>query len=263
MIICPRCGYQAPDGSPYCPRCGYGRQQAPVQQPVQQSAPTSKSKPSSLLITALVFAIVICIALFITLLDEWDRDELLQSTVAALSQTNQSLRQTITAFPVEPTSTPTITPTPKAQVPALCKDKQMNLIRLATVLDADGHPYPADYDPDENICLYRLSDSDSFLGMASFGFFSILHDPNDVPYAVVVSIDYKDSAQIQELIRDWGAIAISYIDPDTNPLAASAVIDSFMKTGMELNDKYSVIGGLDTTDMVYQIAVMDNSAFPE
>ncbi len=38
MIICPRCGYQAPDGSPWCPRCGYGcpypmqQQQLPPQQ---------------------------------------------------------------------------------------------------------------------------------------------------------------------------------------------------------------------------------------
>ena len=40
MIICPRCGYQAPDGSPWCPRCGYGcpypvqYQQPPQQMPV-------------------------------------------------------------------------------------------------------------------------------------------------------------------------------------------------------------------------------------
>ena len=41
MIICPRCGYQAPDGSPWCPRCGYGcpypiqyQQQPPQQMPV-------------------------------------------------------------------------------------------------------------------------------------------------------------------------------------------------------------------------------------
>lgn len=24
MITCPRCGYQAPDGTPWCPNCGYG-----------------------------------------------------------------------------------------------------------------------------------------------------------------------------------------------------------------------------------------------
>lgn len=41
MIICPRCGYQAPDGSPWCPRCGFGcpypvqyQQQPPQQMPV-------------------------------------------------------------------------------------------------------------------------------------------------------------------------------------------------------------------------------------
>ena len=32
MITCPRCGYQAPDGTPWCPNCGYGapQQQMPV-----------------------------------------------------------------------------------------------------------------------------------------------------------------------------------------------------------------------------------------
>ena len=33
MIICPRCGYPAPDGSPWCPRCGYG---CPYPMPPQQ-----------------------------------------------------------------------------------------------------------------------------------------------------------------------------------------------------------------------------------
>lgn len=32
MITCPRCGHQAPDGTPYCPNCGYGK---PVQPPAQ------------------------------------------------------------------------------------------------------------------------------------------------------------------------------------------------------------------------------------
>lgn len=30
MITCPRCGFQAPDGSLFCPRCGYGQQRASV-----------------------------------------------------------------------------------------------------------------------------------------------------------------------------------------------------------------------------------------
>ena len=33
MITCPRCGFQAPDGSPWCPRCGYG---CPYPVPYQQ-----------------------------------------------------------------------------------------------------------------------------------------------------------------------------------------------------------------------------------
>lgn len=41
MITCPRCGWQAPDGSPWCPNCGYGAPQInvyyqlPPQQPQQ------------------------------------------------------------------------------------------------------------------------------------------------------------------------------------------------------------------------------------
>lgn len=42
MITCPRCGYQAPDGTPYCPRCGYGRQPVPPQ-------PVNLRKPDNLL----------------------------------------------------------------------------------------------------------------------------------------------------------------------------------------------------------------------
>ena len=42
MIICPRCGYPAPDGSPWCPRCGYGcpypMQPPQLQQPPQMPA---------------------------------------------------------------------------------------------------------------------------------------------------------------------------------------------------------------------------------
>lgn len=37
MITCPRCGYQAPDGSPWCPNCGYGCPHPELlQQPTQQ-----------------------------------------------------------------------------------------------------------------------------------------------------------------------------------------------------------------------------------
>lgn len=51
MITCPRCGYQAPDGSPWCPRCGYGcpypvpYQQPPQQMPVQYQPQQIPSQP--------------------------------------------------------------------------------------------------------------------------------------------------------------------------------------------------------------------------
>ncbi len=36
MITCPRCGYQAPDGTLWCPRCGYGKPQTQNPQPAGQ-----------------------------------------------------------------------------------------------------------------------------------------------------------------------------------------------------------------------------------
>ena len=51
MITCPRCGFQAPDGTPWCPRCGYGcpypvpYQQQPYQRPPQQTPVQYQSQP--------------------------------------------------------------------------------------------------------------------------------------------------------------------------------------------------------------------------
>ena len=53
MITCPRCGYQAPDGSPWCPRCGYGcpypqmlqQQQPPQQLPAVYQSPVQQDPP--------------------------------------------------------------------------------------------------------------------------------------------------------------------------------------------------------------------------
>lgn len=47
MITCPRCGGQAPDGTPWCPYCGYGKPENPA--PAPQPEPKKKKKKKSLL----------------------------------------------------------------------------------------------------------------------------------------------------------------------------------------------------------------------
>ena len=50
MITCPRCGFQAPDGTPWCPRCGYGKpQQPPIPQPIPpaQQPPNQRPDPDA------------------------------------------------------------------------------------------------------------------------------------------------------------------------------------------------------------------------
>lgn len=259
MITCPRCGYQAPDGSLYCPHCGYGRQQVPPMQSDPPKEPKKKKSPNILLWICLFFiALLVAGVYFLNESNQRNlfRSVMFQKTVISQSTELASLQQTVTAQSFIPSTEPTITPTQKAAVPDLCKDKQMDLINLANVLDAEGFPYPADYDPDENICLYRITDDDSFLGWGTFGYFSILHDQADRPNGIVVMIDYKDNEQIRELIRDWGAVAISYLDPGTDVLSAIAALRSIMQTGIGEVGKVSVIAGLDTQKMQYQVAVM-------
>lgn len=285
MITCPRCGFQAPDGTPYCPRCGYGKPADGAQQPPSGPAPASAARTAVrisndkqqnqiirqkriivALAALLAFSLIFLIIINSIRSNLKDQLRAAQRTVSAQQTDLRSIRQTATAFASEPTATPTmtpeptITPTPKGDVPALCKDKQMDLIRLANALDAEGHPYPGDYDPARNSCIYTLSDTSSFLNMNSFGYLSILHDGNDQPYGAIIEIYYKDNAQVRELINDWGSVSLAYLDPDTDIISAGTYIRTAVSSGFAFTDKYAVTAKLDTDLLVYQMGILDMAA---
>lgn len=279
MITCPRCSFQAPDGSPYCPRCGYGRQPVqyvqPPAQPVEQPAPEEpsphtepkpeKKKDNSIFgyFAMIIIIIMLCMGLALCNGDLYranQQNKELQQEITRQAAELSMYVQTLSAFPTE---IPTPEPTEKAAVPALCKDKQMDLIRLAGYLDAKGFPFSADYDPDQKICLYRITDNDSFLGMGTFGYLSIFHDAADQPYSAAVTIDYKDSEEIRELIRDWGAVAVSYINSSTDVLTATEIVRNAMQTGVFDNGTVSGIAMLDTSQMQYQFVVGLDAALPQ
>lgn len=185
----------------------------------------------------------------------------LQQTIIAFESQPTQLPEIIAVSTDTPMSTdilePTVTPTEKASVPNFCKDKQMDIIRIANVLDTQGFPYPGDYDPNRNACIYRISDTDSFLNMGVFGYLTIMHDDNEIPYGAIVDIDYKDNDAVREMITDWGATALAYLDDSQNALTASSLIKSIQITGYGETDNYGIYAGLNTDSMIYQIGVVD------
>lgn len=269
MIICPRCGFQAPDGSTCCPRCGYGRQPVPLpQQPVPPARPSGSRKTGKMLLTILpwvllIFAISKVISNNFLYNGARRENQTLKATNIVLSTELAKIRMAATAQTTpaaaalsdDPGPSATTTPTAKAAVPALCKDKQMDIIRIAEVLDAEGFPYPDDYDPVRNTCIYRITDQNSFLNMDFFGYLSVIYDDNNVPNGAITEIYYKDNAVTNEIITDWGAVALAFVDPATNALAASSLVKTARTSGYSETENFGISGRLDTDNMVYTIGV--------
>ena len=285
MITCPRCGYQAPDGTPYCPRCGYGRQpvspapagSAPVEAAPIEAAPKQKKInifswiPWILLLIAVLGLIG---ALQDPHLATESQVKAAEKTIAALNSDLAAMEATVSAQEAEITelreaaAAPAAMPTDissaaapaevPANVPDLCKDPQLRLIQLAEVLDADGHPYPDEYNEMNESCRYRVMDTTSWMNTDSFGELYLFFEDGR-PYMANLAISYKDSDQIREVIRDWGAVAISYIDPATNVLAAQSIILSAASSGTAETDNVEATAQLHTDTMIYRIVVRDKS----
>lgn len=132
----------------------------------------------------------------------------------------------------------------------------MDIIRLANALDAKGHPYPESYNADKNTCIYRITDSDSFLGMNSFGYLSIFYDENDTPKMAAAEIFYKDNEETKELIRDWGATALAYLDKTQTILTASDVISIAQTAGYAETTDYGISARLDPDTLIYKVGIV-------
>ncbi len=259
MITCPHCGYQAPDGTPWCPNCGYGRpdpmqpKQPPVAPPPPPPAPPQKQDSSSCGGNCLAVILMVVVLILFVLM------------VIGIGGRRSEPKPTPTLIPSEtptsgPTEIPTITPTPKAVIPDYCGDElQMSMIRMADVLDADGHPSPYDYIETNNMCVYRIADDDSFLLMDTLGELDLFFDENDQLYMTNLSINYKDSDRIREVIRDWGAISISVLDQDTNILTAQSAVNQIIASGAAETTNSQATGSLHTDQMIYRIVVRDKS----
>ena len=306
MITCPRCGFQAPDGTPYCPRCGYGRPVPPVP-PVPQNQIPSGSAPDHMLTCpkcglklppgsrfcsrcgyqfqtdqpaekyglSLTGRILVAIAIAVCVLGVGSvsllfylTEKYVQTTPtmsaraiqAAAHETTEALRQKTEEPKLTKTAEYLLTPTrtPEPTLPPLCNDidRQMDIIKIADVLDAKGHPHPEKYNPESNSCIYRISDSESFLGINSFGFLTISYTENNNPDIAVVEMFYKDNAETIENITDWGAVALAYIDDSQNPLTASATIRTIQNTGFGETSNCSIVSRLDTDDMIYKYTII-------
>ena len=179
---------------------------------------------------------------------------------AAAHETAEVLRQKTEAPKLTKTAEYLLTPTrtPEPTLPPLCNDidRQMDIIKIADVLDAKGHPHPEKYNPESNSCIYRISDSKSFLGMNSFGFLTISYTENDIPDIAVVEMYYKDNAETIENITDWGAIALAYIDDSMNALSASTAIRAIQNTGFGETSNCSIVAKLDTDTMIYKYTII-------
>lgn len=157
MITCPRCGFQAPDGSPYCPACGYGKpENTPAQPQVhntpQPTQPPKKKKFSSWLLIAILAIVFIIWAVVGTNLQK--RND--ANREATRIQSNEYYYQTQTAVAaLIPTETPhpTFTPEPtEIPIPAACDTFWQEVILAGSTLDIQGSPVSLNFDPDNNTC---------------------------------------------------------------------------------------------------------------
>ena len=102
MITCPRCGGQAPDGTPWCPYCGYGKPPEPIQQPqpVKPTPPAKKKNGSPVVGCLVILVIIISVYTIIAMLKPDKKANPTDTPTIAITNTEH------------PTSTLAITRTP-------------------------------------------------------------------------------------------------------------------------------------------------------
>lgn len=258
-MFCPKCGLQLPEGTNFCPRCGtplntqYTRQPQQVpQNPIPVQQPQKKKKPFWKTCLIMILAAVV---VFIILL----------IAVGSGGRNSGGSKPTRTPVPTRtptntpnPTGTPTITPTAQAEIPDYCGDAmQLELIRLATILNTDEHPHPEEFDPNNNVCLYSLRNTHSFLLTENYGYITFLFAEDNYLFGAVMNLDYIDSAEFMERVTDWGAVLYSYIDKSKDPLTAYAAVKLAESNGIYSSGNFSLSAELQRNTMKYRIAILD------
>ena len=201
MIICPRCGFQAPDDSQYCPKCGYGRpiqnsaqplEHSKIQKTNNQSITNSKEAKNLKLLGIIIVAAIICIA-----------------GLAIF-------------FNYHPKS--------NATIPDMCTYLLPDIEQTAKALNANDKVIPLNYispDPSsedryerQHRCAYRVIHMNSPFTSETVGDFVLFVTRDGGHFGMVSKSKYLDNAERKEAIFDWNAAFLKFIDQSIDPLSA-------------------------------------------
>lgn len=260
-MFCPKCGLQLQEGTNFCPRCGtllnaqYTQPPQPSQQIPQNPVPVQQQKKKNKPFwKSCLTLILVAVAVFILLL----------VVIGSGGRNSGGSRPTPTlissAETSEPAAIPTTSSTPKVKIPDYCGDAmQLELIRLATILNTDQHPYAEEFDPENNICLYSIRNTHSFLLTEVYGYITFHFTEDNYLYASIMNLDYIDSAEFREMATDWGAVLYSYMDKKTDPLTAYSAVKSAEANSVYASGFYTIGAELKRDTMKYQIGIFDLS----
>ncbi len=255
MITCPRCGYQAPDGTPWCPNCGYGRpdpmqpKQPPVAPPPPPPPPPQQQKQDSSSFGGNCLAVVLMVIVLI----------LVVFMALGIGGQRSKPKPTPTLIPSDtpttgPTDIPTITPTPfptaaitlpaydpnevyETDYNSYCGSMLQTWKHSAKQEDAGGDMQLVGYDSDQNVCRYTIS------GTAEGSMTLYLADSDHSPYRAVFEMDCS-WAPDREILIDWTSVVGSDLS-----FTAPATIKRHMKESMRAGKDTAQVGSRYTVKM--------------
>lgn len=240
MITCPRCGYQAPDGTPYCPRCGYGRPPVPPAPPapVPEKQTAKKKKPGCG--TYILFAVGILAAFLVIMYigsfiyraatGPEKTPTMSPNQIMDAAQKTASVLQTQTAAAsILPTATPDyaqtleiirLTPTSTEQAVSYCNNMILVWKSDADYLRAPGTLSFESFDHQlPESCRYVLS------GNSHDGKMIMYLDDEGLPYVTDFTMDVSDPSD-QDALIGWVSAVASYLDVGTPTTIRRNLIDA-------------------------------------
>ena len=253
MITCPRCGYQAPDGSPYCPRCGYGKPPAAPAQ-AQQPAPAApepisepplKKKSSWIPWALLLIALAALVLMFNSRTVSEKKFMAACETIAVLKNDQTAMEATLSSQEAEITklreaAAPIDVPTVETSV-STDTDEMSNYCNTmltawrfnADLISASGLMTFDHFDEDLHACRYSLT------GSGSGSMILYLNQTDDVPNHAAFEMDISDQSD-SEVLFSWAAVAAAYFD-FVAPATALRTIEDYARTGSGSFDRYQII----------------------